>query len=264
MHKSKGKDAIKLNWQSVLRLLILATWSIFLLWTYFSGRVRMYIKIDYTFLTLIGGFLLLPMAFVQIKNLIAKEGHKAKAKDKTKCCHHDHNSFSLKDGVIYTIFLLPIVLGLIVTPQGLDSFAASKRGVDLESPISKSTAMETPQRKKTSSYNELNLLDLLTTAENDEKKIMGKAISTIGFVYKDENMSDDSFALLRFVITCCAADAQPIGVMVESENISYLENDQWVRVNGIVQIKEKEGERVLTIIADDVDSIPKPKEQYLY
>jgi len=253
----------KLNKGDLLKLIVLVAWSLFLLWIYFSGRIGLYVKENYAFLTLIGGLLLLPMAFIQLKNLRTDEKNGKKKKKKAEC-DHIHFEFQLKDGLICAIFVLPVILGLVVTPQGLNSYAASKRGVQLKSPVPKTSAPKKQTKKGTSDYNELNLLDLLMAARDDPKQLENKTISTIGFVYKGETIAPNSFALLRFVITCCAADAQPIGVLVESEETSQFESDQWVRVRGTVQLKEKAGEKMLVIIADTVNSISKPKDQYLY
>ncbi|MGH3148382.1 MAG: TIGR03943 family putative permease subunit [Rubrobacter sp.] len=61
----------------------------------------------------------------------------------------------------------------------------------------------------------------------------GKEVNVVGFVFRAEGTPDDVFYVSRFVVTCCAVDAQPIGLPVRSPGWQErFEDDAWVRVKG--------------------------------
>lgn len=61
----------------------------------------------------------------------------------------------------------------------------------------------------------------------------GKEVDVVGFVFRPEGAPRDVFYVSRFVVTCCAVDAQPIGLPVRSPGWEgRFEEDAWVRVEG--------------------------------
>jgi uncharacterized membrane protein YcgQ (UPF0703/DUF1980 family) len=65
---------------------------------------------------------------------------------------------------------------------------------------------------------------------------------------------------------CCAADASPVWILVETEGEGPVENDRWVRFEGIVDPKEIQGRTVPLVLDATVTWLPKPPpgEQYLF
>ncbi len=63
---------------------------------------------------------------------------------------------------------------------------------------------------------------------------------------------------------CCAADAAPLGVLVEYDANRDLTSGQWVKVEGKVKITREGDRRKTKIVAEKVESIDPPKDQYLY
>ena len=80
------------------------------------------------------------------------------------------------------------------------------------------------------------------------RKYVGKTIKAKGFaVDYSEYLTDDYFAFGRYMITCCAADAEFTGFMVKypSDKIEY---GKWYEVEGYLEIgKDSEGYDVMTI-----------------
>ena len=87
-------------------------------------------------------------------------------------------------------------------------------------------------------------------------KYVGKTIRAIGFaVDYSEYLTDDYFAFGRYMITCCAADAEFTGFMVKypKEKIEY---GKWYQVEGYLEIgKDSEGYDVMTINPTSVKEI---------
>ncbi|MCM8804404.1 MAG: hypothetical protein NC833_04025 [Candidatus Omnitrophica bacterium] len=77
-------------------------------------------------------------------------------------------------------------------------------------------------------------------------------------VYKGEGK--EKFMLIRFLITCCAADAIPLGVEVEYKNIEDLKNEDWVKIKGKVKIKDGK----VIICGENIEKIQPPTNPYLY
>ena len=100
---------------------------------------------------------------------------------------------------------------------------------------------------------------------NDPKPFMGKRVFTEGIVYRDEKVPAGHFILFRFVIACCAADAQPVGIIVHAGDLEKLKNDMWVNVKGRFELRKIDGSPTACIEAESVKPIrvPPGREQYL-
>jgi uncharacterized membrane protein YcgQ (UPF0703/DUF1980 family) len=65
-------------------------------------------------------------------------------------------------------------------------------------------------------------------------------------------------------MVCCAADALPLSVLVETDNPEEFEQDRWVRVEGTLSLKSM-GDLVSPHIkADRISLVAPPKNKYLY
>ena len=80
------------------------------------------------------------------------------------------------------------------------------------------------------------------------KKYVGKTIKAKGFaVDYSEYLTDDYFTFGRYMITCCAADAEYTGFMVKYPK-NKIEYGKWYEVEGYLeQGKDSEGYDVMTI-----------------
>jgi len=69
--------------------------------------------------------------------------------------------------------------------------------------------------------------------EADAGFYRGKEVDLVGFVFQPEGAPEDVFYVSRFRVTCCAVDAQPIGVPVREPGWQdRFRPDAWVRVTG--------------------------------
>jgi uncharacterized repeat protein (TIGR03943 family) len=67
------------------------------------------------------------------------------------------------------------------------------------------------------------------------------------------------------VITCCAADAYPVGLPVKlNQSRKAYSADSWLEVEGQMATENIGGKRQLTIIASSLKPIPEPKNPYEY
>lgn len=93
-----------------------------------------------------------------------------------------------------------------------------------------------------------------------------KPVDVTGFITADPDDPENVFYVSRFVITCCAVDAQPAGVPVYLENWgSSLKADQWVRVTGGFAANPSESsKRPIALHVSTIKPVERPSAPYLY
>jgi uncharacterized repeat protein (TIGR03943 family) len=91
----------------------------------------------------------------------------------------------------------------------------------------------------------------------------GKRVITEGMIYRGEKLPDKHLVIYRFLMVCCAADALPLNILVETDNPKEFEQDQWVCVEGILSLKNIEGLDSPHIKADRITLVTPPGNKYL-
>jgi len=94
----------------------------------------------------------------------------------------------------------------------------------------------------------------------------GKPVDVVGFVSADPDDPENMFFVSRFVITCCAVDAQPVGVAVYAPDwADDYAADQWVRVTGGFDTNPSSASaQPIALVPDSVAVVEQPGEPYLY
>lgn len=92
-----------------------------------------------------------------------------------------------------------------------------------------------------------------------------KEVDVVGFVFRPEGAPRDVFYVSRFVVTCCAVDAQPIGLPVRSPGWEELfEEDAWVRVEGsFTEVDEGYVDEPVVVEPGRVSSTEEPQNPYV-
>ena len=113
------------------------------------------------------------------------------------------------------------------------------------------------------------VIDLLYACEDPlmRKDFDGKQVAMIGQVAHRKNAQYERgpFQLVRFVMVCCAADVQPIAVMVQyPKSAPDFKSMSWVKVIGKVRFQNVGDHLESAVDAAKVISIPQPADQYLY
>lgn len=161
------------------------------------------------------------------------------------------------------VLITPVLFMGVVAGQGMGVQALTKKAVALNGDAfgiyqqddTAGTCIDDTQPK----------CSLLQIARN-MKRMDGKPVVTEGMAYSDANMPAQFLLLFRFGIYCCAADAIPIWVLVDRGPAPAIENAQWVRVTGTLQVTPINGRDLPVIIADDISILPSPapESQYLF
>lgn len=94
--------------------------------------------------------------------------------------------------------------------------------------------------------------------------LAGMNADVIGFVAPDPSGSSDLFYLARYSITCCAVDAQPIAIPVESTRwADAVTEGGWVRVTGAFRDSANAGTPTV-LDAQSIEKIDEPSDPYVF
>ncbi len=111
---------------------------------------------------------------------------------------------------------------------------------------------------------EKQFIETLTTLDLYRQPFLGKQVVLSGFVYREPEMSSSQFALSRFAMNCCSADALPYGLMVSYMQAEKYKDDAWLKITGTLELTQYNGNPVLQIKASGLENIPAPDSPYVY
>lgn len=174
--------------------------------------------------------------------------------------HHDPHPHS-RMTIVALAFLL--TTGILLPARTLTSQTVSQRITDSSTTFRTSDQQSNSSLFSGSSRN-LGLGDWarLLATNSDPAFYVNRTASFSGFVY-DADLGDNTVWLARFVVTCCAVDAQPVGVPVQIENWrSELGEDEWVEVEGRFGVTQTVSGQQLVLIPDSVEKIEQPLNPY--
>lgn len=181
---------------------------------------------------------------------------------------HDHDHNHEHDAMNWwglLIVVIPIILGLLVPPQPLGASALDTREINIGT-LSSVAPPNTDQTRQGIVSGERNILDWLYDFQriSDISTFTGQEAHVIGFVYRDERFAENTFMVSRFTVSCCVADAAPVGLIVSWPEGDALLEDQWVDVSGQFASGEFADTQMPILLASDVLTIEPPSQPYLY
>lgn len=162
-----------------------------------------------------------------------------------------------------TALLAPLLAALALPAQPLDSAALEQRGLNTFAALPAADGRLAALQADTSQW---TLLDwtLALRQQADPARLRGQPVDLTGFVYTaDRSLRPGEFSVVRFVVTCCAADGTAVGLPVRHA-APAPPRDTWVRVAGTLEVTTSEGEPRAVIAATAVEPIAAPATPYLY
>ncbi len=161
------------------------------------------------------------------------------------------------------ILALPVMLGFLVPPQPLSLSAAAQRGVELGSAGTVEAPAEFAPGRRPEAY---TIKDWVKALQIDPEpgRQAGKPVRVTGFVYRGDRLPSGWFLISRFVLKCCAVDAQPVGLPVRAVDGRVPEAGRWVSVEGTWTVAEVDGVRRAVIAPSAVAPVERPDQPYLY
>jgi len=234
----------------------------FLLFLYFKKSLTLFVRPDYFLFTLVIGTILMVIGIANVAIFIYKFIQQRSLKQKF--------SFDKKTFFQSELLLALLILGIFMPHRSLSANAAITRGIDQN--ILTGTSSVKPLKLPDSSQaygafiaeksKSFTIADWVSSlAVNPEPEdYRGKPVSIDGFIKPN---SDGTFTVARFVISCCAVDATPIGLPVDKP-IGMFKADDWVHVEGKISIKDQGGKRNIIVVPDSITNIQQPQDPYLY
>ncbi|WP_161780768.1 TIGR03943 family putative permease subunit [Tumebacillus flagellatus] len=217
--------------------------------------------------------------------------------------HHGH-SHSVKPGLRWLVLTAPVVVGLVLPTHALGTAMLTTALKNTPRPPVEAVSQKATQPAAQESAPSDDLVDLSTVPHADggeyEKPVHRPVGSDLpldelmfnilvapeyyynqtyqytGFVYHPPGWPQNRLVLLRYMISCCTADATPLGVTVEWKDADKYKNDQWLTVEGTLSLREiadadeivpiawyQMSKKKPAVIAKNVKPIDEPKIPYL-
>ncbi len=157
---------------------------------------------------------------------------------------------------------------VVVPPATLTSSTASQRDINGSAVGADTQSLDAVQSASGAVFAAFTVLDWssLLRQTSDPAFYAGKPVDVTGFITADESDPQNVFYVSRFVITCCAVDAQPIGVPVYQPGwSSTFAAGDWVRVTGgFAANQSTDSSQPIAVLPDAVEGVAEPDEPYLF
>mgnify|MGYP001355490754 CR=1 FL=1 len=178
--------------------------------------------------------------------------------------YEDRFTRIIKNDIFGTLLVLLVVLaGLFLPARGLSSITASQRSIDLNAiNLTQTTASAIQNFSKSTSNYTLGDWIALQNYNPDPLFYKDKDVKISGFVYRPDNLhlDKDTFLVARFIITCCAVDARPVGLRVKTNEYNP-DQDEWVEVEGLFNVDENQN---LIIEPKNIIKLEEPGNPYIF
>ncbi len=249
--------------KQTVKVILLIALGLFLLSHLLNGTLSFYIHPRFNVLTLLTA---VGLTALGVGYAVQQRRQAAHVHDDDHEHEHEHSHDVSWAGLL--LLALPVVLGLLVEPRPLGASALQNREINIGNDVSltSASAPEGSELNVIANAGERNILDWLYLFQrsSDPASFDGEEAHVIGFVYRDGRFTDTQFMVSRFTVSCCVADAAPIGLIVEWPDTAVLTPDSWVDVSGTLQARTFNGVTMSVLIADSVTPTETPSQPYLY
>jgi uncharacterized repeat protein (TIGR03943 family) len=201
--------------RSVLLVVLGAT----AVWLWWSGDALNYVRPGLAPWLLAGGVVVLLLGLLPPLGLLGKET----AADHSGG-HHQHR------GRVGWLLLVPVLVVMLVQPAALGSYAVASRSAVPGGGDSGFQPLAAPVRGAVP----MSMAEFVTRAVRDPgQSLAGVRVRLVGFVAPSEG-HEGGYRLTRFVIFCCAADAEALQAVIRGDPTPRA-RDQWLEVEGTWQ-----------------------------
>jgi uncharacterized repeat protein (TIGR03943 family) len=177
---------------------------------------------------------------------------------------HGHQADAIEQVLTCVLVLLPIGLGILVTPRALGVGALGGENVErLLVAYAPGPAPSPGATPPAPSQPITDTAGLLAYLEQSGVSGVGQRVRVAGLALRGQSQGEREFTLLRYFIAHCVADARPLALLVLASANPPVAADQWVEVEGVLGVSEREGSRLVTIVAGRARPIPEPPNPYL-
>jgi putative membrane protein len=304
----------------MIRFYILFGFAFMFILIHWQGKLNKYINTKYSYLSISAIVILLLLSLIEVVRMYRleqAEKNKALALDEQHQHgydhthnhahdHHHHNhefdhghshasSSKWKRAIGYIILSFPILTGIFLPVQTLDSSFVKAKGFSFPS-MNNSISDKNPgqhqflkpdssvfygeegyeaiKNKELSEFKNLQEIKLddqkymkgMEVIYNFPGEFMGSTISFDGFAYKGEQVDGEHYFVFRFGFIHCAADSGVFGMLVDFPKGTLLHDDDWVHVTGKLtsELYQPFKQTIPVLKVSSWNSIPAPKDPYVY
>ena len=232
-----------------LHPLVFAIWTVFLIYLLASQRFVAFLRPEF-------GLLLAVAHFVAMGFMLA-----AMIRPKT-------SEMDVPAILRALVLLVPVLYSMAMPDTMLGNQAFKKRFIGTHNgAISRQDTASSPGEIEGTQQEtplELTILDILRNPD----LFNGQRVVVTGMILRDEQLKPHfggrDMAVYRFLINCCAADALPLAIGLDSDQTDAFTNDQWVQVEGIFDLQQINGKPVPLVSKPQIKPVEAPAVPYLF
>lgn len=254
---------------------ITLVWAAVMLYFYASGRIGKYLAPDFRPLCLYGG---LGLAVLGLFVLLTCRVPSACGHDHGAGDPHDHESSDMHPLMSMALMLTPLLFAFAFTKDGFSVEALSRKAL-FDAPLSNNVflasslppltidELHSTHKKNDAGFYEFNLMELYFAVGDPElqKLIDGMKVETEGrmVMEKINNEQGTRRRMYRMFITCCAADARAVPIILEfGENPPPgFDENAWCKVTGTVTFPIEKGATQVVLKIEDCQAAEPPWEE---
>lgn len=232
------------------KTLILFGMGIYLTLLIMTGSLDNYINQRFAWLVVVGALLFFLLALVNFYS-----SRNSAQRDHEHEHHHHHHHYHVTWDIVLVV-AFPLLLAILIPSRAL-GIEAVNGGVSLN-PVGVAGVSRSPLDR--------NILDWLREFDRaaTPAQFNGTPVDVVGFVYREPSHPEDGFMLARFTLSCCVADAFPIGMPVIADGAGDLTEGEWLRVGGQLKASAFAGDFLPVVVAEMVERVDEPAQPYLY
>jgi putative membrane protein len=243
------------RWRGVVLMSVVVVATV---WLALTNQLILYIHPRYVVFTVV--MALIALVFVA-GSAFLREPH-----------DHDEPPTRLQNWLSATALVLSLAIGaamIVIPPATLSSATVDQRAMNGTS-VSGDQGVAVADTAGTSdaAFAKFTVMDWssLLRQTNELAFYEGKPVDVVGFVSADPEDPENMFYVSRFIITCCAVDAQPVGVPVYAPDWAEdLAPDEWVRVTGGFEANPSTDSSLsVALLPESTERVDQPGEPYLY
>lgn len=258
---------------------VLMIWGVILLYFKFSGRVVSYLHPSFHAFILISGIVL----------VLLSAGLLLTMPETTPSAGFGVRGFFSGGAFSFLVLIIPLLASTGISQSRFGATALMNRGfveniselpgftppVDPALPrqdgsVGEGTLMDPSAylKKNAQGFIKAETVDLLYAAtdapmrsdfENKDVEIIGQFMSA-----RTRNPAGNRFNLVRLFVMCCAADARPLVLTVQTSEPMDFPEMTWVKVLGKATFPVEGGRHIPVLIAQSVKETQPPKESFIY
>jgi putative membrane protein len=193
-------------------------------------------------------------------------------------------SRSSKNRLSYLLFIIPLLMGYIVSPKTISqaelqiaggqnqsvSSNYSSNSDTGEATNSENGAMDIqnePETKPKPSkviFEDRNFAIMLDSLYMRMDEYKGTDVEIMGKIYKDPSMKSNEFAIVRPMMSCCSADTALVGLICVNNTEIKVNTDTWAKIDGKVNVMDGKKGKMPGIEVQKITQVDKPKNEFVY